>query len=95
MQTEHTDKLNQIWDSLQEEDKERTIKLRLVFWISLTNTEIWPRVMKRAESYDLAKSKKTESLAEYLFTHNVRHGVVILKKVAHVARKKIPVFDHT
>ena len=51
--------------------------------------------MKRAESYDLAKSKKTESLAEYLFTHNVRHGVVILKKVAHVARKKIPVFDHT
>ena len=51
--------------------------------------------MKSAESYDLAKSKKTESLAEYLFTHNVRHGVVILKKVAHVARKKIPVFDHT
>ena len=67
----------------------------MVFWISLTNTEIWPGVMKSAESYDLAKSKKTESLAEYLFTHNVRHGVVILKKVAHVARKKIPVFDHT
>ena len=67
----------------------------MVFWISLTNTEIWPGVVKRAESYDLAKSKKTESLAEYLFTHTVRHGVVILKKVAHVARKKIPVFDHT
>jgi len=44
--------------------------------------------MKSAESYDLAKSKKTESLAEYLFTHNFRYGVVILKKVAHV-------FDHT
>ena len=64
----------------------------MVFWISLTNTEIWPGVMKSAESYDLAKSKKTESLAENLLTHNVSYGVVILKKVAHVARKKNPCF---
>ena len=52
--------------------------------------------MKSAESYDLAKTKSTESLAEYLFTHIVKHGVIILKEVAHVARKKrVPDFDHT
>ena len=44
--------------------------------------------MKSAERYDLAKTKSTESLAEYLFTHIVKHGVIILKEVAHVARKK-------
>ena len=38
-----------------------------------------------------------ESLAEYLFTHIVNYGVIILKEVVHVARKKkrIPAFDHT
>ena len=38
IQTEHTDALNQIWDSLQEEGKKKgTITLRLVnFWISPT-----------------------------------------------------------
>ena len=55
--------------------------------------------MKSAERYDLAKSKSTESLAEYLFTHIVKHGVIILKEVAHVARKekkkRVPYFDHT
>ena len=44
--------------------------------------------MNNAERYDLAKTKSTESLAEYLFTHIVKHGVIILKEVAHVARKK-------
>ena len=44
--------------------------------------------MKSAWRYDLAKTKSTESLAEYLFTHIVKHGVIILKEVAHVARKK-------
>ena len=44
--------------------------------------------MKSAEPYDLAKIKSMESLAEYLFTHIVKHGVIILKEVAHVARKK-------
>ena len=44
--------------------------------------------MKSAERYDLAKTKYTESLAEYLFTHIVKYGVVILKEVAHVAKKK-------
>ena len=44
--------------------------------------------MKSAERYDLAKTKYTESLAEYLFTHIVKYGVIILKEVAHVARKK-------
>ena len=34
--------------------------------------------MKSAERYDLAKSKSRESLAEYLFTHIVKHGVIIL-----------------
>ena len=29
-----------------------------------------------------------ESLAEYLFTHIVNYGVIILKEVVHVARKK-------
>ena len=47
------------------------------------------------KSAELRSSKKTESLAEYLFTHIVKYGVIILKEVAHVARKKIPVFDHT
>ena len=53
--------------------------------------------MKSAERYDLAKTKYTESLAEYLFTHIVKYGVIILKEVAHVVRKKkrIPDFDHT
>ena len=53
--------------------------------------------MKSAERYDLAKTKSTESLAEYLFTHIVKHGVIILKEVAHVERKKkrVPHFDHT
>ena len=52
--------------------------------------------MKSAERYDLAKIKSMESLAEYLFTHVVKHGVIILKEVAHVARKKrLPDFDHT
>ena len=51
--------------------------------------------MKSAERYDLTKSKSTESLAEYLFTHIIKHGVIILKEVAHVARKKrVPDFDH-
>ena len=44
--------------------------------------------MKSAWRYDLAKTKSTESLAEYLFTHIVKHGIIILKEVAHVARKK-------
>ena len=44
--------------------------------------------MKSAERYDLAKTKYTESLAEYLFTHIVKYGVIILKEVAHVVRKK-------
>ena len=44
--------------------------------------------MKSAWRYDLAKTKSTESLAEYLFTHIVKHGVIILKEVAHVVRKK-------
>ena len=44
--------------------------------------------MKSAERYDLAKTKWTESLAEYLFTHIVKYGVIILKEVAHVVRKK-------
>ena len=44
--------------------------------------------MKSAERYDLANIKSMESLAEYLFTHVVKHGVIILKEVAHVARKK-------
>ena len=44
--------------------------------------------MKSAERYDLAKLKSMESLAEYLFTHVVKHGVIILKEVAHVERKK-------
>ena len=52
--------------------------------------------MKSAEFYDLAKTKSTESLAEYLFTHIVKHGVIILKEVAHVARKKrLPDFELT
>ena len=56
--------------------------------------------MKSAWRYDLAKTKSTESLAEYLFTHIVKYGVIILKEVAHVVRKKkkkkrIPDFDHT
>ena len=34
------------------------------------------------------KKRIPESLAEYLFTHIVKHGVIILKEVAHVARKK-------
>ena len=52
--------------------------------------------MKSAERYDLAKTKSTESLAEHLFTRIVKHGAIILKKVAHVARKKrAPDFDHT
>ena len=54
--------------------------------------------MKSAELYDLAKIKSMESLVEYLFTHVVKHGVIILKEVAHVARKKkkrLPDFDHT
>ena len=50
---------------------------------------------KSAKRYDLAKTKSTESLAEYLFTHIVKHRVIILKEVAHVARKKgVPDFDH-
>ena len=44
--------------------------------------------MKSAERYDLAKTKYTESLAEYLFTHIVKNGVIILKEAAHVVRKK-------
>ena len=44
--------------------------------------------MKSAERYDLAKTKWTESLAEYLFTHIVKYGIIILKEVAHVARIK-------
>ena len=44
--------------------------------------------MKSAERYDLAKIKSIESVVEYLFTHVVKHGVIILKEVAHVARKK-------
>ena len=44
--------------------------------------------MKSAWRYDLAKTKSTESLAEYLFTHIVKHGVIILKEVAHGVRKK-------
>ena len=53
--------------------------------------------MKSVERYDLAKTKQIESLAEYLFTHIVKYGVIILKEVAHVLRKKkrIPDFDHT
>ena len=52
--------------------------------------------MKSAERYDLAKLKSMESLAEYLFTHVVKHGVIILKEVAHVARKKrLPDFELT
>ena len=52
--------------------------------------------MKSAERYDLAKIKSMESLTEYLFTHVVKHGVIILKEVAHVARKKrLPDFDLT
>ena len=44
--------------------------------------------MKSAWRYDLAKTKSTQSLAEYLFTHIVKPGVIILKEVALVARKK-------
>ena len=44
--------------------------------------------MKSAWRYDLAKTKSTESLAEYLFTHIVKYGVIILKEVARVAGKK-------
>ena len=52
--------------------------------------------MKSAERYDLAKLKSMESLAEYLFTHVVKHGVIILKEVEHVARKKrLPDFQLT
>ena len=44
--------------------------------------------MKSAERCDLAKTKQTESLAEYLFTHIIKYRVIILKEVAHVARNK-------
>ena len=44
--------------------------------------------MKGAERYYLAKTKSMESLAEYLFTHIVKYGVIILKEVALFARKK-------
>ena len=44
--------------------------------------------MKSAWRYELPKTKSTESLAEYLFTQIVKHGVIILKEVANVARKK-------
>ena len=44
--------------------------------------------MKSAERHDLAKTKWTESLAEYLFAHIVKYGVIILKEVAQVVRKK-------
>ena len=49
--------------------------------------------MKSVERYDLAKTKQTESLAEYLFTHIVKYGVIILKEVEK--KKRIPDFDHT
>ena len=44
--------------------------------------------MKSAERYDLAKIKSMESVAEYLFPHVVKHGVIILNEVGHIARKK-------
>ena len=66
--------------------KKITITLR---WFSgFPLEQIRPGVMKSAERYDLAKTKYTESLAEYLFTHIVKYGVIILKEVAHVVRKK-------
>ena len=50
---------------------------------------LWLGVVKSAERYDLAKTKYTESLAEYLFTHIVKYGgVIILKEVTHIVRKK-------
>ena len=53
--------------------------------------------MKSAERYDLAKTKWTESLAEYLFTHIVKYGIIILKDRGCACRenKKVPDFDHT
>ena len=51
--------------------------------------------MKGADRYDLAKTKWTESLAEYLFTHIVKYRLIILKEVAHVAREKKSLFSIT
>ena len=58
----------------------------MVFWISFK--QIRPGVMKSVERYDLAKTKQIESLAEYLFTHIVKYGVIILKEVEK--KKKNP-----
>ena len=46
-------------------------------------------VMKSAERYDLAKMR---SLAEYLLTNIVKYGVIIIKEVAHFAKKKESLF---
>ena len=51
--------------------------------------------MKGAERYYLAKTKSSESLAEYLFTHIVKYGVIISKEVALFARKKKSLFSIT
>ena len=64
----------------------------MVFWISLTTDSAMCNEKRRA-LYDQAKTKSTESLAEYLFTHIVKCRVVIIKEVAHVAgNKKNPWF---
>ena len=55
--------------------------------------QIRPGVMKSAERYDLAKTKYRELLADYLFTHFVKYGVIIVKEVAYVAH--VPDLDHT
>ena len=71
------------------------ITMRFVFWISLATDSAMCNEKRRA-LYDLGKPKQTESLAEHLFTHIVTYRVIIVKEVAHVARKKrIPDFDHT
>ena len=94
MQTEHTYTLNLIWDSLQEEDLKKE-QSHCAWFSGSPLQQIRAGVMKGTERYDLAKIKWTESLAEYLFTHIVKYRVIILKEVAHVARKKKSLFSIT
>ena len=95
MQTKHTDTLNEIWDSLQREDKTGTITLRLVFWISLTTDLARCNEKRRA----LRSSKnQIDGVLSRIFihshckarSHNPKGSCACREK-----KKRIPVFDHT